>query len=405
MSMSMSILPIFFLSILYLRSTYSEDIFLNVNFTSGYINRSNPNTSTFYWLFPSQMKSEGTPLFVLINSGGREGSSTSGIISIGPFTLDIKAEKLSINRFSYSHILNLLLLDMEEGYSNRNINSGEEMGDILNIWMKEHKEYREGDIYIGGNELSIPMANYLNNIMNIKGLLIFNPWLSDSQNSFRSTLAKSNNLVSGIRYLGSALGYTISRILNNLGISKGASFTSRMADGCILGPHPPYTFNPRDISKGGDDLWPYLHHVSLFMNNLEVKDLLGVQGHTHWTFNTQLDDYIYPGINIYMLLGTLLDAHVNVIITSAQFDFLVPPLGVQHALSLLQWEGKDRFLGVRDKLYFDSRGVLIGKYRKFGNLMHVNVNNGTHFLGNSHPSLTYELLLHLMNFEYLNKDI
>ncbi|KAI3803687.1 hypothetical protein L1987_31847 [Smallanthus sonchifolius] len=176
---------------------------------SGYVTVDpNHGRALFYYFAEATNNSPTKPLVLWLN-GGPGCSSIGGgaMMELGPFRVNKDGETLSINKYSWIKVANMLFLESPAGvgfsYSNTSSDS-KTTGDtqtakdsytFLINWLERFPEYKTRDFYIAGESYAghyipqlaqlILQSNQNNNhtVINLKGITIGNAYIDDETQS------------------------------------------------------------------------------------------------------------------------------------------------------------------------------------------------------------------------------
>ncbi|KZV37375.1 serine carboxypeptidase-like 27-like [Dorcoceras hygrometricum] len=174
---------------------------------SGYITvNEEAGRALFYWLTeaPTKRGPESKPLLLWLNGGpGCSSIGYGAVQEIGPFNVNRDGKSLSLNRYTWSHLANLLFLDSPSGtgfsYSNTSSDlytsgdkrTAEESYIFLVKWFERFPQYKYRDFYIAGESYTGHYGPQLaqiiyeknkemeNPVINLKGLLLGNILMED----------------------------------------------------------------------------------------------------------------------------------------------------------------------------------------------------------------------------------
>ncbi|KAM0025133.1 putative carboxypeptidase D [Helianthus debilis subsp. tardiflorus] len=174
---------------------------------SGYVTV-DPNPSTgralFYYFVESPNKSSTKPLVLWLN-GGPGCSSIGGgaMMELGPFRVNTDRKTLSINKYSWNQVANILFLESPAGvgfsYSKKpsdyktfgDTQTAKDSYTFLINWFKRFPEYKTRDFFIAGESYAghyVPQLaeliltsnqNNKNTAINLKGILIGNAYIDE----------------------------------------------------------------------------------------------------------------------------------------------------------------------------------------------------------------------------------
>ncbi|XP_006650145.1 serine carboxypeptidase 1-like [Oryza brachyantha] len=178
--------------------------YVTVNATSG--------KALFYYFVEAVQDPSTKPLVLWLNGGpGCSSLGDGAMLEIGPFFVNSDNRTLSINRYAWNNVANMLFIESPAGvgfsYSNATSeynNTGDrsttaDAYTFLTNWLERFPEYKGRDFFITGESYGghyIPqLANAIlsnNNItnatiINLKGVAIGNAYLDDSTNT-RATI-------------------------------------------------------------------------------------------------------------------------------------------------------------------------------------------------------------------------
>ncbi|XP_073123072.1 serine carboxypeptidase-like 26 [Henckelia pumila] len=181
----------------------------NVDFDqySGYITvNEEAGRALFYWLTeaPTRRGPESKPLLLWLNGGpGCSSIGYGAVQEIGPFNINPDGKSLKLNRYTWSHLANLLFLDSPSGagfaYSNTSSDlytsgdqrTAEESYIFLVKWFERFPQYKYRDFYISGESYAGHYGPQLAQIIseknkgieipviNLKGFLLGNILMED----------------------------------------------------------------------------------------------------------------------------------------------------------------------------------------------------------------------------------
>uniref|UniRef100_A0A0D9VUP5 Carboxypeptidase n=1 Tax=Leersia perrieri TaxID=77586 RepID=A0A0D9VUP5_9ORYZ len=180
---------------------------------AGYVTVSATSGKALFYYFVEAAEDPSTkPLVLWLNGGpGCSSLGDGAMLEIGPFFVNSDNKTLSINRYAWNNVANMLFLEslIGVGFSYSNTTSDyNNTGDrstaadaytFLTNWLERFPEYKGRDFFITGESYGghyIPqLANAIltnNNIMNttsinLKGVAIGNAYLDDSTNT-RATI-------------------------------------------------------------------------------------------------------------------------------------------------------------------------------------------------------------------------
>ncbi|XP_073159107.1 serine carboxypeptidase-like 27 isoform X2 [Henckelia pumila] len=170
---------------------------------SGYVTvNEEAGRALFYWLTeaPIRRRPESKPLLLWLNGGpGCSSVGYGSVQEIGPFNVNPDGKSLSLNRYSWSNLANLLFLDSPSGAGFAYSNTSSDLytaGDqrtakdsyiFLVKWFERFPQYKYRDFYITGESYAGHYGPQLaqiiyeknkgieNPVINLKGFL--GPWL------------------------------------------------------------------------------------------------------------------------------------------------------------------------------------------------------------------------------------
>ncbi|KAI3774745.1 hypothetical protein L1987_49307 [Smallanthus sonchifolius] len=176
----------------------------------------------FYYFAESTHKSSEKPLVLWLN-GGPGCSSIGGgtMMELGPFRVNKDGKTLSINKYSWNKVANMLFLESPAGvgfsYSNKSSDykitgdaqTAKDSYTFLVNWLKRFPEYKTRDFYITGESYAghyIPQLAQLilrsnqnenNTVINLKGIAMGNAYIDDeTQGTGRHDFLWSRSMVS-----------------------------------------------------------------------------------------------------------------------------------------------------------------------------------------------------------------
>ncbi|WCJ18579.1 serine carboxypeptidase-like 40 [Euphorbia peplus] len=169
----------------------------------GYITVDEMAGRAFYYYFAESEKPATSPLFLWFNGGpGCSSLGYGAMHEVGPFRVLSDGKTLYVNPFSWNNVANMLFVESpaKVGFSYSNtISDYESYGDGLTSidnymflvkWLERFPEYKDRDLYIGGESYAghyvpqltdlILQHNGLQNFttINLKGIFIGNPALN-----------------------------------------------------------------------------------------------------------------------------------------------------------------------------------------------------------------------------------
>ncbi|XP_073304980.1 serine carboxypeptidase-like 27 [Primulina huaijiensis] len=165
----------------------------NVEFDqySGYVTvNEEAGRALFYWLTeaPFRRGPESKPLLLWLNGGpGCSSIGYGAVQEIGPFNINPDGKSLSLNRYTWSHLANLLFLESPSGtgfaYSNTSSDlytsgdqrTAEESYIFLLKWFERFPQYKYRDFYISGESYAGHYGPQLAQIINEKNKGVENP--------------------------------------------------------------------------------------------------------------------------------------------------------------------------------------------------------------------------------------
>ncbi|XP_073020630.1 serine carboxypeptidase-like 27 [Primulina eburnea] len=174
---------------------------------SGYVTvNEDAGRALFYWLteVPTRRGPELKPLLLWLNGGpGCSSIGYGAVQEIGPLNVNPDGKSLSLNRYSWSHLANLLFLDSPSGagfaYSNTSSDlytagdqrTAEDSYIFLVKWFERFPQYKYRDFYITGESYAGHYGPQLaqiiheknkgieNPVINLKGFLLGNILMDD----------------------------------------------------------------------------------------------------------------------------------------------------------------------------------------------------------------------------------
>ncbi|XP_037438039.1 serine carboxypeptidase 1-like [Triticum dicoccoides] len=288
-----------------------------VNFDqySGYVTVSEKyGRELFYYFVEAPYEAASKPLLLWLNGGpGCSSLGYGAMTELGPFRVNPDGKTLSGNKHAWNNLANVIFLESPAGvgfsHASNNPNNNNNVGDprtaedaflFLLHWLERFPEYKGRDFYIAGESYGghyVPqlatVIEYMNELyggtlINLRGILVGNPYLDNYKNDEGSLEFLWNHGVI------SDEGWA--------NIRENCTFTPKDDWQCFVASRKPRTGNidlhniyaPICLKSKRDGTYHssgYLagydpcidHYVLAYLNNGEVQQALHARANTSWT--------------------------------------------------------------------------------------------------------------------------
>lgn len=353
---------------------------------SGYFNvQSGVDKNYFYWFFESRSATQATdPVIVWLTGGPGCSSQLALLAENGPCSISADGQSTIDNPFSWNSNANIMWVDQPAmvGYSygakivdldHNESQVGEDMYWFLQEFYKEHKEFKNNELYIFGESYgghyapSVASRVYLGNknkdgdYINLAGVGVGNG-LTDPviQYQYYPVMAMNNSY--NIKTVSEeAYAKMMSHVPTCTKLAQACQLNTTLCEPadeyCQMTETMPYYntgLNPYDIRKpcGDSDLCYDFSNIEVFLNKPEVRTALHVSDKVEkWeSCNTKvnagfLSDWMR---NYQQVLVPMLEDNINVLIYAGDVDFICNWIGNKAWTLELPWTGKKNFNAAND---------------------------------------------------------
>ncbi|KAD6795281.1 hypothetical protein E3N88_06177 [Mikania micrantha] len=369
----------------------------------------------FYYFAEATHKSSEKPLVLWLN-GGPGCSSIGGgtMMELGPFRVNKDGKTLSLNKYSWNKVGNMLFLESPAGvgfsYSNRS-SDYESTGDsqtakdsytFLINWLERFPEYKTRDFYITGESYAghyIPQlaqlilrSNHRRNdddnstFINLKGIAIGNAYIDDeTQGKGRHDFLWSRSMVSDEIHDGIVKNcdYSWNSVLSD--ICKAYINQENYIVGNVFAYeiYAPLCFNGTSAKTTGFDPCTQ-DYIESYMNNPQVQkslhaNLTNLPGHWQDCNEDIFNNWSDQPFTMLPTIQRLMESGIRFWIYSGDIDSIVPVTTTQYAIKKLNSSIKTPWYP------WYLNGEVGGYVVEYENLTFLTVRGAGHFVPSYQP--------------------
>lgn len=387
----------------------ANDPFLGYKGETGFIPVTSMKDELFYWFFPSQRDPANDPLVVWLTGGPGCSSELAIFMENGPFKIDPKNLKLSLNEYSWNKGANLIYVDQPigTGYSNPVRSSYDQNEDQVSLhlynflvnWLEKHPSYKGRPLFLLGESyaghyipaISAYIARHKTPEINFIGFGIGNG-LVDVYYQYPSyaTFALDNGLtnLTTIQKARKMLAQCQTDIRVRDHERAWIDCQGGMRE--ILGNDGPQ-FNVYDIRKpcAHPPLCYDTSYIDNFLAQPEIIDALGVRGREWSECNTEvhmaLEDDMFTSLRDDM--SYLLENGYTALLYYGDSDFICNWYGGLEMANNINWSRKNEFNVAGFKPWKNY-----GEYKQVGPLTFLRVFGAGHLVPLDNPAGALDIL-------------
>lgn len=409
---------------------------------AGHINVDSQNDGNiFYWLFESQHLPLDLPLVIWLN-GGPGCSSMDGLwLEVGPFRLSSN-NKVTLNEHSWHNVANMLFIDQPVGTGLSYVTKKEGLCkdddcinrhfyDFLVHFFHLHTRYMSSvnggkdkdkmktrPLYFTGESHAghyIPnMVQYIlkknedprNKLhIDVKAVAMGNPWIDPRYQYKVAKYAVELNLISQPVYK-SLQTYEAQC---DVDLKKGVLHSStciRLLDKAIAATrvrgklNSVLMYDTRKRPANSGSFPPGHESLEIYLNRKTVKSSVHAESQKQKYLECADPPYFalahQDGKGATKELVAILEAGVDVLIFSGQYDIVCNFRSTEEALDALEWSGRDDWVAAK-RLPWHQQGNEVGSVRKFKNLQSVLVFNSGHMVPLDLPEVALDLFTRFLS--------
>eukprot|EP01035_Chromulina_nebulosa_P021146 gene21146-27398_t len=400
----------------------------------------NANSKLFYWLFESSKNASSDPIILWIN-GGPGCSSMDGLfLEIGPLRLDgIGSNQIKLNPYSWHNAANLLFLDQpvgtglsytmsRSGYPTNDKQVNDHFIAFLQGFFNLHQRFTSLDnssgkhvtrqlIIAGESHAGHYIPSLVNQILNnnklstnalyidIKGIVLGNPWIDPFHQYSASTIAHGLGLIS----MGQR-NYLESTELTCQNALKEGRYNARICfsllddivdSSAVSGAKRVLLYDARKFVHNANIFPPGHNAVENYLNQPSVRQAIHATTTPHKYVECADNPYNalahQDGKGVTRELAAVLDSkRVHVLVYAGQYDLICNHIGVELALHHLNWSEAMSWQLSQPGVYVYD-GEPVGYIKSYENLKYLRIMNSGHMVPMDQPIVSFDMIHRFVN--------